>query len=175
MSSLIEVVFENIAKRNATQLLMTLITSAKQTVSTQCSEDVAIMDGEKLNTIILNSALNYKDNLTALFNLRELKVGGTVLPKVLLRLVKYADQYDIDFNFDKSGLDNQNLMPLITELQNFANNLATDYDVKNVFGGMEPASDEDTRYFTNKVLGPLGARTKRIEEQRKFDSGEYNT
>ena len=155
MSSLIEVVFENVAKSVVPQLLMTLVASAKQIISTQCSEDIAIMDGDKLNTNILDSALNFEGNLTVLFNLQELKAGGIVLPKVLLRIIKYADQYDIDFSFDESEVENQNLMSLITELQSYANKLANDYGIRSVFGGMEPASDEETRYFTNEVLGPL--------------------
>lgn len=155
MSSLFEVVFENVEKSNISQLLMTLVTSAKQIVSTQCSEDIAIIEGGRLSSKILDSALNFEGNLIVLFNLQELKIRGIVLPKVLLRIVKYADQYDIDFSFDESEFKNQNLMSLIPELQSYANELAINYGIRSVFGGMEPASDENTRYFTNKALGPL--------------------
>jgi hypothetical protein len=159
MSNLFEVVFENVAKNDVSQLLMTLITSSKRIISAQCSEDFVLMDGDKLNTNILDLVLNFDGDISALINFQDMKVGRVILPKILLRLVKYTDQYDIDFSFDESEFENEDMMSQISEIHSYAKKLASEYDITSFFGGMEPASDEDTRYFTNELLGPLTCNT----------------
>ncbi len=37
----------------------------------------------------------------------------------------------------------------------FSKEVAKEFEFGNCYFGMEPASDESTRFFTNDVLGPL--------------------
>ena len=155
MSSLFEVVFENVVKSNVIRLLLLLIAGAGRIVNAQCSEDIRLIVAGELDAKALDSVLNFQGDVTLSINLGDLKVGGVILPKVLLRLVKYGEQYDIDFNFDSNELENVDMMSLVTQLHDHAKEIARDNDVDTFFGGMEPASDEDTRYFTNNDFGPL--------------------
>ncbi len=155
MSNLFEVVFEDIPKSKVIPLLLSLIASSNRVINTRCSGGISFMDGDKISTSILESVLNFEGDISMLFDLQDMHVGSIDLPKVLLRLVKYTDKYDIDFNFDESEIDNKYIQSLIAELHDCAKKLASDYNIQNFFGGMEPALDEDTRYFTNEVLGPI--------------------
>lgn len=155
MSSLFEVVFENIVKSNVIRLLTILIEGAGRIDNAQCSEDIKLIAEGKLDITRLISVLNFQGDVTLLINLDDLKIGGVILPRVLLRLVKYGEQYDVDFNFDVNDLEDVRMMYLVTELHVYAKEMARDHDMETFFGGMEPASDESSRYFTNGKLGPV--------------------
>jgi hypothetical protein len=110
---------------------------------------------DELDVKALDSILSFHGDVTVIINLDDMKVGGLILPKVLLRLVKYGERYNIDFNFDSNELENVSMVSLATEFHDHTKEIARNNGVDNFFGGMEPASDEDTRYFTNNDLGPL--------------------
>jgi hypothetical protein len=155
VTNLIEVVFENIDKSCVMQLLALLILSAKNVTGIQCSEGIELFVNGNTSDEEFNRLLNFDGDISALINLQAMKVGDITLPNVLLRLVKYGDLYDIDFNFDSNELGSINMMQLLTELHRYAKGIALKYSVESIYAGMEPASDEDTRYFTDNEIGPL--------------------
>ncbi len=157
MSNLFEVVFEDIPKNKVMPLLLSLIASSNRVINTRCSEDISFVDRDKISTSLLQYVLNFEGDISMLFDLQDMRTGSIDLPKVLLRLVKYEDKYDIDFNFNESEVDNKDIQSLIVELHGYAKKLAHDYEIQSFFGGLEPASDEETRYFTNELLRPLGS------------------
>lgn len=155
MSSFFEVVFENVFKRNVGRLLLLLIAGAGRIVNVQCSEDIRLIDSGELDASALNSLLNFQGDVTLSINLSDLKFGGVIIPNALLRLVKYGELYDIDFNFDPDEFKDVARMSLVKQLHDHAKEVAIDSEIDTFFGGMEPASDKDTRYFTNDDFGPL--------------------
>lgn len=154
MSSLLEVVFENVLKTKVTQLLMLLVATSR-IVNVQCTEDIELMNEGKLDVNSLSSLLSFDGDVSALVSLNDMNIGSITLPSVLLRLVKYGDHYDIDFNFDSEEVEKIDMTALVEELHHHAKRIAGDHSMPEFFCGMEPASDEDTRYFTNETLGPL--------------------
>jgi hypothetical protein len=155
MSNLLEVVFENVCTRNVGQLLLSLIAGAGRIVNAQCSEDIRLIVSGELDANALNFVLKFQGDVNLSINIGDLEFGGVILPNVLLRLVKYGEQYDIDLNFDPYELENVDMMGLVKQLHDHAKEIARDSGVDTFFGGMEPASDKDTRYFTNDDFGPL--------------------
>ncbi|MCL1126249.1 hypothetical protein [Shewanella surugensis] len=155
MSSLLEVVFENVLKTKVIQLLMLLVSTSRRIINIQCSENIELMNEDKLDMNLLSNLLNFDGDISALISLNGMNIGSITLPNVLLRLVKYGDHYDIDFNFDSKEVDNIDMTALVVELHHHAKEIARDHSMAEYFCGMEPASDEDTRYFTNETLGPL--------------------
>lgn len=155
MTNLIEVIFENIAKSSVMQLLALLILSAKNVTEVQCSEDIELSVNGNISDEDFNLLFDFEGDITALINLQSMKIGDIILPNVLLRLVKYGDLYDIDFNFDSNELESINMIQLLTELHGYTKSIVLNCNVESVYAGMEPASDEDTRYFTNHEAGPL--------------------
>lgn len=158
MSSLLEVVFEGVLKTKVIQLLMLLVTASRRIIDVQCSEDIELMNDGELNLDSLSCLLSFNGDVSALISLDDMSIGSITLPNVLLRLVKYGEHYDIDFNFDSGEIKNIDMAELVTELHHHARWIARDHSMAEFFCGMEPASDEDTRYFTNEILGPLESR-----------------
>lgn len=155
MRNLLEVVFEGVLKSSVIQLLMLLVNSSKCIINTQCSENIDLQFKDKLSEDALDKVLSFESDVSVLINLQNLTTENIELPKVLLRLVKYGEQYDIDFNFEVDTLDDANLKLLITSLHHDVNKIAIAHNVDRFYCGLEPASDESTRYFTNGNMGPL--------------------
>nr|WP_321442958.1 hypothetical protein [uncultured Cohaesibacter sp.] len=158
MSVLLEVVFENIQKTKVVQLFMLLVMASIRVVNVQCSEDADLMKEDELDVDSLSSLLNFDGDVSVLVGLNDMNIGDVTLPNVLLRLVKYGDCYDIDFNFDTEEVENTDMAELVAELHHHAQQIAAEHCMAEFFCGMEPASDEYTRYFTNENLGPLSSR-----------------
>ncbi len=155
MSELVEVVFENVQKAEVLSLLMQLVSSSGKIIDVHCSEDFNLMDANELDLNSLRSFLDFDGDACALIRLDIMGVGNIALPNILVRLNKYSDNYDIDFNFDLEGVENIEMPALLSELHNHASGIAEHHGLVDFFCGMEPASDEDTRYFTNEKMGPL--------------------
>lgn len=155
MSNVIEVVFENVLKIKVIKLLMFLKETSGRLVNVQCSEDIELMKQGDIDVFVLDSLLNFEGNVSVLLNLSDMKIGDIILPNILLRLVKYGGYYDIDFNFDSEDIENIDIMAVIVELHHYVKEVAREYNISNFFCGVEPASDQITRYFTNESLGPL--------------------
>lgn len=153
VTNLIEVVFENVIRSYIMKLLNMLILSTQKINDIQCSENINLFTDGQLSKKQLDRFLDFGGDATVLINMQAMNVGDIVLPTVQLRLVKYGNQYDIDFNFDSNELVNIDTMLLIKEVHSFSKNLAYKHSITSFFCGMEPASDEDTRYFTNEELG----------------------
>lgn len=157
MSNLIEVVFENVGKNCVLQLLKLLITSLENIISIECTENPSLFKEGQLSEEGINPFLDFEDDVTVLIKIRSIDLGSIILPNVQLRLLKYEGQYDIEFNFDSNELENTTTTTLVKELHAYAKRIAIECGISDFCCGMEPASDEDTRYFTNDELGPLAA------------------
>jgi len=155
MSDLLEVVLENILRSKIYQLLAVLLEHAGQIIEIQCSEPIDILSETDISEDEIESFINLNDDASLIIKLNNLNVAGITIPSVLLRLVKYGDQYDIDFNFDESDITDMDTTGLMKKLHVYISDLGKNYQVADWFGGLEPASDEDTRYFTNSEFGPL--------------------
>lgn len=155
MADLLEIVLENILRSKVCQLLMLLLGQAGQIVEIQCSEAIKISSESNISEDEIESFLNLMDDASLIIKLSSLNIAGCSIPSVLLRLVKYGDQYDIDFNFDESDITGMDTMALMKQLHGYVCELGKRYEVGDWFGGIEPASDEDTRYFTGNEFGPL--------------------
>ncbi len=155
MSNLIEVVFEDVAKSCVKKLLSLLIPSFEGVLGVDCSENISVFEGNEISDKGIESFLSFDGDVAILVDVEAMKLESLILPRVQLRLMKYGNQCDIDFNFNSNELKNISTATLIKQLHAYVKKLAVNCNVSSFFGGMEPASDEDTRYFTNEELGPL--------------------
>jgi predicted CopG family antitoxin len=148
MANLLEVVFEGICKNDVVQLLLRLVPNIENIVNVQCTEDIELLGEQGLNIKSLGSTLNIDGNLSVLIELKNMKAGELSLCDVLLRIVKYEGAFDIDFNFDIGKQKNKDVVLVMKSLHNFAKDIAADFKISNFFGGIEPASDKSSRYFS---------------------------
>lgn len=157
MTELLEVVLESISRPKVYHLLMALLGNAGKIVDVQCSETLQLSESG-ISEGDIHSFINISNDACLLIKLSDLKVAGNVIPAVLLRLIKYGDKFDIDFNFDESDVKGIGTTALMKKFHAYITELGEDHEVAHWFGGLEPASDEDTRYFTDGAFGPLGLR-----------------
>lgn len=155
MANLIEVVFEGVAKNCFTKLLSLLIVNTGKIFDADCIEDISVFEDDILSEKGVEEFLNFYGDVTILVNVGELRLESLVLPVVQIRLLKYEEEYDIDFNFDLNEVKDVSKTVLVTLLYAYVKKLAVNCNVSSFYCGMEPASDEDTRYFTNEEMGPL--------------------
>jgi hypothetical protein len=155
MSNLLEIVFEGVAKSSVIPLLMQIINDPKNICSIDCSENISFATKNIFDPQFLNAVLEHDGDICLFLHLESLGINMEILPLVLLRIIKYGYQYDIDFSFDINKTEKTDMASLIKNLFSYASKLANDFVVVNYYGGMEPASDTNTRYFTNDKLGPL--------------------
>jgi len=155
MDELIEIVFENVSKEKVFHLLKCLRCDAESIASVGASEDIDFLKNGELNQQAIESIINFSGDVTILIRLKKIKIGEITIPLVLLRLVKYDDQFDVDFNFDHSEIQYLPQSMIIKELHKRISEIAKENGVISWFAGIEPASDEETRYFTNEEIGPL--------------------
>jgi len=155
MAELLEVVLENIPRSKICQLLMLLLRQAGPITEIQCSAAIKLSSETNISEDEVKRFLDLPDDASITIKLSSLNIVGCIISSVLLRLVKYGDQYDIDFNFDESDVTCMDTTALMKQLHKYISELGKKYKVGDWFGGIEPASDEDTRYFSGNRFGPL--------------------
>ena len=155
MDSIIEVVFENIEKNSVKKILNFFIDRSFAIISVSCSEQLDISENNIFISSGLNCFLELNTDASVFIEVKTMILKEIVFPKVLIRIVKYENKYDIDFSFNCSELQNATNLKVVNALHSCALEISCNYDVERIYGGMEPASDASTRFFTNDKLGPL--------------------
>lgn len=152
MSDILEVSFEEIAESKVVEFFLALISLSKKILNMNCSEDAEIDINDKDSLI---EVLTSSENLTITVNLGEVSIGSLTVVTAMVRLLKYGEQYDIELSWEPTDMDVMGTTTYIKKFHTHVKKLADDYNVASYYAGMEPASDEETRYFTGEVLGPL--------------------
>ena len=153
MGQLLEVVLEEVARSDAYELLRELLEKSGKIERVECSEDLQLFQDSKVSEMGFAAYLGASSDAMLLIKVDQLRICDAVIPAVLFRVMKYDDKLDIDFNFEEvPGWMEGDVM---RRVQEFLGDLCNRYSVGRWFGGLEPAEDEDTRYFTGLHTGPL--------------------
>jgi hypothetical protein len=96
---------------------------------------------------------NHNDGLCKL-PIVTLVVGDTAIPNVSVRILHYDGKFDVEANWSTADLPEPAEWS-IAALHRKAQEIATRYEIESYFAGLDPASDEDTRFFTGRSLGPF--------------------
>jgi hypothetical protein len=155
MENLVEMVFEDVNKEYVIPLLERLIFLSDAIIGIDCSEGVIINHDGKLDVISLEKAINFDGDICVFIRLSELRIEGIIFHSVLVRLLKYENMYDIDFNLNLDEIVRKDETFLIGEIHQFAMKISNEYKIGSFYAGLEPASDKATRYFTEGEIGPL--------------------
>jgi hypothetical protein len=128
--NIIEIVFENIPRHQLPALIKELY------------------EGEVDDKTLFDELTS---NQAFYLNFSEFKCSSFTLWKPSIRVIQYEGKFDLELSFDsgkQAGLTH-------LKLSVFFSDLAHKYHVEQVYGGFEPASDVDTRIFTDLALGPV--------------------
>lgn len=148
---LVEIIFKNIPLEKIGPLLQDLSSRGEEVIDYNLTCDSREIDWKLENSLIDIFA---KQAFFGLFiNLKSLKRSGIRLPNCGLAVYKYSTEINLEVNFQLSDLKNFSTKDLTPALMKLAKSIAVDYGIDEYFGGIEPASDVETRLFTNDQAG----------------------
>lgn len=78
----------------------------------------------------------------------------TVLVDVSVRILRYGNQYDVVVLFESDLEWAGPFGEIMDALHEYAMKLSQRHNVKSYYAGLDPAMDEDTRFFTGTSRGP---------------------
>lgn len=78
----------------------------------------------------------------------------TTLQKVHVRILRYDHQFDVEVNFVPRDAEGGSPEAMMDALHQYAIRLSQRHHVDSYYAGIEPASGEETRFFTGTVRGP---------------------
>ncbi len=157
MGELIEIVFENIGKNSLTSFLMELSDLGRNIknyyISSGYGHDTKI-DWQSSDSV--SESLEKIREGSLFVNLNALNTSSIPISGCGLRIIHYDTDFDLEINFDPEDIpplpDGRELEKI---LHDFAVKTAQKYGITDFYGGIEPAIDEDTRFFTCENVGPL--------------------
>jgi hypothetical protein len=147
MEGLVELVFAGVAPEKVGGLMADIFRDAK---------DVGFAEAEL--PVLLPAVLNetekrlatYKPPLTISLLAQGVSIGGVVLRKPIVRVIRYNNKIDVEIVFDVRDVYGR-----VDSLSKAAGALAQTHLVDSCFCGYEPAKDLETRLFTGSRLGPI--------------------
>lgn len=153
IDQLIEIVFENVPKKELGILLKNLTCDGGEISNYNLTlEYSSKIDWSSESSI--NEVFEMNNDFGLFINLRILNIDDISLKKCGLATYKNKNMINFELNFQLSDFENDGKF-LADILLKLAKYIASKYHIKNFFCGLEPASDKNTRLFTNDQIGPL--------------------
>ncbi|WP_147310742.1 hypothetical protein [Pseudomonas citronellolis] len=155
MTESYEVVFQQVAVGNLLELLNALEVSSEVLSDLGISESLGNMLLAGGDEKLIDGIVSYEGDICLTGRLYKFNISDEVcLPFVFLRVIKYAGGIDVELSFDDTQIFD--IGGLMRAMQIYADGLSKRINMVGFYGGLEPAIDIDTRYFTGDVLGSLG-------------------
>lgn len=151
MAEIIEILFEDILFDELSNYLIE--GSAESTLlNYQISVDNFILKEKFNNLSSLVKNFNYHKEGSLYLKFENFKLDRLVFIEVGIQILKYNDQVDISLDVDYKYFKE---IGSISIIHSWAEIFSQRLRAKTYFCGYEPATDEDTRFFTANKLGPL--------------------
>ncbi|MGY8819599.1 MAG: hypothetical protein ACKVLM_09380 [Pseudomonadales bacterium] len=154
MSESYEVVLAQVAADDLHALLERIEKNSQTFSGLAVSEELGGVHSKGGNKALIDSVITFDGDVCLTGLLTGLRISEAIcLALVLLRVIKHKGEVDVELSFDDApSLDTGSVM---LAMQKYANALSNNFNVKEFYGGLEPAADADTRYFTGSSFGPL--------------------
>lgn len=148
MGDLSEVVFEGVPPNQTSDLLGAIVAKG-EIESITYGNDFKERTIQELQTLLPSKDFGY-------VHVRRLTLRTNVVLNLVLIRIFVGDNgvIIVDFTFETDDIK-AGFKENILELHQLVDSLAQRFQVNRYYAGMEPADDEDTRYFTDKQKGPL--------------------
>jgi hypothetical protein len=159
MKELYEVVLNGVAKEDLLALLNILKSHSERVVDVTASQKLDIENRLCLDQELVVELCGFDGDVCVTAKLYGFDIISTRSDFfALLRIIKYGEDVDVELCFDDACLIN--LDRVMLALQKYLQGISDKIRMAEFYGGMEPARDLETRYFTNDVLGPVFARDR---------------
>ncbi len=156
MSEVIEVAFEEIPPSDVVRGILLFSGAEKNigSVEIQGLDNPPKVSGKDLSPLI--ALINEEETFSVFINLAELSSPHFTIKNCSLMVVKERDSFSFILIFEEDDLSLKvGDTSFITALHGWALEFKDTIKASSVYCGLDPASDEDTRFFTNSKLGPL--------------------
>lgn len=154
MSECYEIIFEQVAFDDLYELVRFIERESRGVSGLVVSEDLGEISSARISRRLIDKAISYVASVCMVEQLHELNFLGVIsLRLVWLRVVKYEGKVDVELSFNDVppiAIDH-----VMLAAQRYAERLSKKFNIKIFYGGLEPAGDTDTRYFTGNTLGSL--------------------
>ncbi len=152
MAEIIEILFENIEFNEASSFITDLSFQGNiKNIQVSVDDGFSLEDGNN-NLLDIGSYFKKCSGGAIYINMENVQLNNKLLPKIGVQILKYTNIYDLCIDVGSQQL--QELIPL-ESLQKWASNVSQRLRSESYYCGLEPASDEDTRFFSNGNFGPL--------------------
>ncbi|QJQ19906.1 hypothetical protein HG549_08155 [Pseudomonas sp. SK] len=154
MSESYEIVLQQVAAVDLHALLKLIEMGAQDLSSLAVSGDFGEVGAVGINKSLIDAVVAAEGEVCLTEQLHGFKVLEAIrLPLVLMRVIKYEGKFDIDLSFDE--VPSFDIDQIMFAMQEYAVALSRKFNIKEFYGGLEPAADIDTRYFTGNASGPV--------------------
>lgn len=149
MDNVYEIIFEKVYKYDLYDFVRFIEKSAKSCTGLYFGGKVLADRGQ------IETFLSCNTNTRLIEKLYCFKViDGICLPFVWLSVLKYGAAVDVELSF--YSVSSIEIHSLMHAMQRYAAAASEEFHVTGFYGGVEPALDVNTRYFTGNDFGPLG-------------------
>lgn len=157
MKELYEVVLGGVVKDDIIVLLKDLERHSERVDDVTASEVLGIVSCLGLNQSMIAELCRFEGDVCVSAKLYGFDIVSASSDFfVLLRIIKYGGSVDVELCFDDSVFSDVDKVMLL--LQKYLKEISGRVRMKEYYGGVEPAKDLETRYFTGEMLGPLVTR-----------------
>ncbi|WP_124419076.1 hypothetical protein [Pseudomonas sp. R2-60-08W] len=159
MKEFYEVVLSGVAKEDLLALLNILKSHSERVAAVTASQKLDIENRLCLDQKIVTGLCGFDGDVCVtakLYGFDTISARSDFF--VLLRIIKYGKDVNVELCFDDACLIDVDRVMLA--LQKYLQGISDKIRLAEFYGGMEPARDLETRYFTNDILGPLFARAR---------------
>lgn len=153
MRGLLEFVFEGISPSQLSRVVIDSIGQIENVTD-------ATLDGSDLplslalDAVYLSNIASAGEDTACLLNLRALTIADKRVERVTLQITHYGNNNDLSVLLSNTDCLNAQISTAV-ELYAWAKVVSEKYEVKNFYGGLEPAFDENTQLYSKDRIGPI--------------------
>jgi len=158
MTELLEIVFEKVSADALAGILFDITEQGHLIENCEMNGETYIVEWEEVSNV-LKFFQGSNDDFALTYSANFLFIGDNKIPECQIRVIRGQDFSDLEINFRSNSLTSMDKANIVTELMKFSFELAAKYEIENYYCGLEPAVDEETRFFTKDKVGPLNMET----------------
>lgn len=153
MDGLLEIVFENVSRQHLVDIIISIIGREDNLIE-------ARQDGSPVNFDDIFDASYWgriataSEEISCTFNSRYLNILNKNIRDITTRVVHYGSLNDVSVLFSSHDCKYAGFFAAEDFFQ-WASEISKKYEVDNFFGGLDPASDENTQLFSRDGVGPI--------------------
>lgn len=153
MNGLVELTFENVPDKSVNKLVSALLNGTPP--SEIAHSELGNRDVSDLGGDFFRLFAGADVPASMFIKTERLSVGGIEIHRPVIRILRLENFNEVTVVFDNSDVLAGDRKEALSLLATCAEALATESGVVEFYCGFEPSTDEATRLFTGKKIGPL--------------------